>query len=196
MRLSAEGDSESETSDANLNDKLSTPNLSTAFSSVKPSSVIGSHATTGHQKKLQKNKRRIVPVPVAPPRLPQSANSSTAVTPTSSSNGRPLGFMAGATSSLDDSQQDILPSEASDTTAPTSTLDDIVDDGKTIDLEQSQLGETRRNRRQQMSKLFSLQSENDHSIGFSHDVPSMVAGRAALEDSGGKTDLFIRWTAQ
>ena len=54
--------------------------------------------------------------------------------------------------SFDDSQHDKVGSEASD-----SMVGSLQDDGKTIDLEQSQLGETRRYRMNQMSKLFSLQ---------------------------------------
>ena len=179
-----EADSESETSDTNPAEKLPFNVSPNAFNSLKPSLLVGSMAPAGHQKKLQRNnKRRVMPVPVAPPRLPSSANNSTVVTPTTSGAGHL--FMA--TSSFDDSQQDRLTSEASDaTTAATTNLDDSIGDAKSaLDLEQSQLGETRRNRRQPISKLFSLQSENDS--GFFHDISSMVSGGvAALEDAFGK----------
>lgn len=148
-------------------------------------------ATAGHAKKLAaKNRGRVVPMPVAPPRLPSSANNSTAVTPTTASAGK----LFLTTSSFDDSsQQDRLTSEASDATTAggtsTGNLDDCsFEDAKSLglDLEQSQLGETRRNRRQ-ISKLFSLQSETDSGIGFLHDISSIVSGGvAALEDAFGK----------
>ena len=158
---------------------------STGFNSLKPSSnIVGSLAITGNQKKLQKsNKRRVVPVPVAPPRLPQSASSSTVVTPT----GTNKQFMS--TSSFDASQQNMLPSEACNNTSATTYS--IIDEDQSVDLEQSQLGETKRNRLQQMSKLFSLQSDNKSAIGF--DISSISGGITVndFQDSGGKTDLQI-----
>ncbi|KAJ6224769.1 hypothetical protein RDWZM_003314 [Blomia tropicalis] len=143
--LNNEADSESETSDTNQEKKSITSNT---FNSLKPLSL--SPLDGSNSKRLQpKGKRRVAPVPVAPPRLPSSATNSAAVTPTGSCGNGRLFMPAG---SFDDSQHDKVGSEASD-----SMVGSLQDDGKTIDLEQSQLGETRRYRMNQMSKLFSLQ---------------------------------------
>ncbi len=153
---------------------------------------------------LSKQSRgRVVPVPVAPPRLPpSSATNSTAVTPTTTTAKSP--FTTG--SSFEDSQADDLLSSSNSAV-------------KSVDLEQSQLqlqgsgggggGEcgNRRTasaagRRGQLSKLFSLQSsdcsEADHTgSSFLPDLSlsSLVSGGiAALEDAfagGGKNQVQL-----
>lgn len=158
-------DSESDASDSNiLNDQtseLSNINERIKFNSLKPS--IGGLS----QKKSQK-KRHIMPVPVAPPRLPSSANSSNAVTPTSSGVGKSFTSF----SSYDESQHEKLLSNLNNDVKNKNNfenfLDNITDECKMMDS-----GELRRNRWHQFSKLFSFPADNES--GISVDENSLDA---------------------
>ena len=129
--------------------------LSNRFNSLK-ASITGNAA----QKQLLKNKRRVVPV--APPRLPSSANSSTAVTPNASNAGKMFLTSGGVcNSSFDDSQQDRL------TISDTSDINNLTDSAisNQFDTSLMTLGEYRNNSRQRppMSKLYSLQIDSEFS---------------------------------
>lgn len=192
MRVEEDVSETSEASDTGPEKPLSS--FSTSKNNIKPSpATIGtSGANKSKTSALQKNggkRGRVVPMPVAPPRLPSSATNSTAVTPTASFG---LRFMTGG-SSFDDShfQDNFEVSAGNNNNNHTSG-----DDGKcssALDLEQSQLlGETRTrssSNRRQISKLFSLQSDSvpDSGGGFLPDISSLVSGGiAALEDAFGK----------
>lgn len=153
-------DSESDASDSNiLNDQtseLSNINERIKFNSLKPS--IGGLS----QKKSQK-KRQILPVPVAPPRLPSSANSSNAVTPTSSGVGKSFTSF----SSYDESQHEKLLSNINND-VKNNNFDNLLDECKMMDS-----GELRRNRWHQFSKLFSFPADNES--GISVDENSLDA---------------------
>ena len=146
---------------------------------------------------------RVVPVPVAPPRLPPSSSSLVTTPTTTTTNKSP--FTTG--SSFEDSQADELSLQSSCSSAAIKSLD--LEQGQLLQGNGSEMasgggggGGGRRTasaagRRGQLSKLFSLQSDcsegllladqhpsSSHSSFLPDSISSLVSGGiAALEDA-------------
>lgn len=170
-------------------------NNQTRFNSLKASIVSGG-GSGGHNKRMQK-KRRVVPV--APPRLPSSANSSTAVTPNASNAGKMFlvsgGGGGGGNSSFDDSLHDRLTiSDASDLTTTTDSFLSREFDLNPISLEEyrkaAAVAAAAASKRPTISKMYSLQIENDasgSSSGYFEDATTTTVAESTLQENSGKT---------
>ncbi|OTF69815.1 hypothetical protein BLA29_011981, partial [Euroglyphus maynei] len=166
-------DSESEVSDSiniqnneqqtseisNLNERLK-------FNSLKQPSTIGQlrQNSSNNSKKTQgKKSRRITPVPVAPPRLPSSANSSNAVTPTSSGVGKSFTSFSSYDDSINDKSLNTTTVNSSNNNQDIFDTNGNDNDGKNNNMDP---GELRRTRWHQFSKLFSLPADNESGISI------------------------------